>query len=330
MAGERGVRSSRVVSEGAVSNSNGVGYERVGEIQRARMLAAMAEVVCEHGVEGVTVAHVVARSGVSRRTFYENFGDREDCFLAAFEDGIARASAHVHRAYSPEVGWRERVRGSLVALLGFLDAEPFLGRLLVVESLGAGARARERRQRVLTGVVAALDEGRGEARSGFEIPKFTAEGVVGAVVSVVYGRLLARDRGRLVELVNPLMSMIVLPYLGPAAARRELGRPVAKVSVSAPIVSGNPLSDLGMRLTYRTVRVLMAVGANPGSSNRLVAEESGIGDQGQISKLLARIERSGLVENVGMGSVRGAPNAWRLTERGREVHGAIAAQTSSI
>ncbi|MFZ1154891.1 MAG: hypothetical protein WAN93_08310, partial [Solirubrobacteraceae bacterium] len=84
------------------------------------------------------------------------------------------------------------------------------------------------------------------------------------------------------------------------------------------------LRDLGMRLTYRTVRVLLAVAATPGGSNRQLADASEIADQGQISKLLARLQRLGLIENTGAGSVRGAPNSWVLTDRGWEVQGAIA------
>jgi DNA-binding MarR family transcriptional regulator len=79
-----------------------------------------------------------------------------------------------------------------------------------------------------------------------------------------------------------------------------------------------------MRLTYRTVRVLMAVAANPGSSNRAVGDEAGIADQGQISKLLSRLKRLGLVENSRDGQANGLANVWTLTERGRDVHGAIA------
>jgi hypothetical protein len=69
--------------------------------------------------------------------------------------------------------------------------------------------------------------------------------------------------------------------------------------------------------------VLMAVAARPGASNRAVGEGSGISDQGQISKLLARLCALGLVDNTGEGHPRGAPNAWRLTARGAEVEGAI-------
>jgi DNA-binding MarR family transcriptional regulator len=87
-----------------------------------------------------------------------------------------------------------------------------------------------------------------------------------------------------------------------------------------------------MRVTYRTMRVLMAIaevdgrGSHP--SNRQVADGAGITDQGQMSKLLTRLHRLGLIESAGEGSARGGPNAWALTERGRELEGAIGEQTS--
>ena len=299
----------------------------MSEIQRARMLAAMVEVAAERGAANVTVAHVVARSGVSRRTFYELFSDREDCFLAAFDDGVARVGREVVPAYEQPGRWREKVRTGLISLLSVLDGDPGLARLLVVESPGAGPAALEHRSRMLGKLIAAVDEGRREGKKSDGPPPLTAEGVVGAVLSVLHGRLLEKNPGRLIELVNPLMSMIVLSYLGPAAARKELARPVPKAPARPRPVNGDPLRDLEMRLTYRTVRVLMAVAANPGSSNRMVADGAGITDQGQISKLLARLKRLGLIENTGAGSP-GGPNAWALTERGREVHGAITEQAS--
>jgi DNA-binding IclR family transcriptional regulator len=70
---------------------------------------------------------------------------------------------------------------------------------------------------------------------------------------------------------------------------------------------------------------LKAVAEHPGASNRVLAEVAEIGDQGQVSKLLARLQRVGLIENTGLGAAaRGEPNAWRLTARGRSVHEMIA------
>jgi AcrR family transcriptional regulator len=305
---------------------NGLGSGRVTEIQRARLLAGMIEVACERSDVNVTVAQVVERAGVSRRTFYEIFEDREDCLLAAFDEGIARASVYVLDGYDPEMGWAERLRMALTALLEFLEVERGAGWLLIAGSLAAGTVALERRKRVLAQVIAVIDEGRKETKSSQEPLLLTAEGVTGAVLSVIHARLLDRGSGSLVELVNPLMGLIVLPYLGRAASRRELARPTPKVERSSVRGAANPLKELEMRLTYRTVRVLMAVAASPGASNRMVADRAGVGDQGQISKLLSRLEKLGLVSNLGLTPGRGAPNAWVLTELGEEVQSALAAQ----
>jgi DNA-binding MarR family transcriptional regulator len=74
-----------------------------------------------------------------------------------------------------------------------------------------------------------------------------------------------------------------------------------------------------MRLTYRTLMVLGAVAAEPGASNRRIADTAGVHDQGQISKLLGRLEKLELIHNNGNGQPKGEPNAWTLTPRGREV-----------
>jgi AcrR family transcriptional regulator len=318
--------------EGLRPGRDGRGREQVSDIQRARMLAAIVDVVAERGAANVTVARVVARSGVSRRTFYEIFRDREDCFLAAFDDWIARIASEVIPAYEQPAIWREKIRAALCALLQLLDYEPGMGRLVIVETLGAGPKALERRQRVLAQVITAVDEGRLEAKGGDGPPPLTAEGIVGGVLAVLHGRLVEKNPGRLTELTGPLMGMIVLPYMGPAAARKELDRPVPKAPARPRPVNSDPLRELEMRLTYRTVRVLMAVGTLGGRgsypSNRAVGDGAGITDQGQISKLLKRLRRLGLIENKGAGAARGEPNAWTLTERGREVHGAISEQST--
>ncbi len=76
---------------------------------------------------------------------------------------------------------------------------------------------------------------------------------------------------------------------------------------------------MSTRLTYRTIRALGAIFDHPSASNRTVAHECGIQDQGQISKLLSRLERLALIENCGVGRERGGMNAWHITERGSEI-----------
>jgi AcrR family transcriptional regulator len=288
------------------------------------MTAATSAAVLERGVVGVTASEVVARAGVSRRTFYEIFDGVEDCLQATFDDTLAAASERVLSAYDQSAPWRARIRAGLAALLGFLDEEPTCAHLLLVDLHTAGPRARARRERVLAALSAAVDEGRSEGSRAARLPPLTAEGVVGGALEILGTRVRAREHP-LLELCGPLMATIVLPYLGPAAARHELDRPVPEPAQPAPSERAaappvNPLDGLPMRLTYRTICVLRAIATEPGASNRQVGSMSGIVDQGQISKLLARLRRLGLIDNEApRASERGTPNKWTLTERGASI-----------
>jgi AcrR family transcriptional regulator len=295
----------------------------VSDIQRARLLTALAQVCCEHGAANVTVAQVVERAGVSRRTFYELFTDYKDCFLAALDDGLAQIAGRVVPAYRRPGKWGERMRASLTELLLFLDEKPDVGHLLIVETLGAGSDALKRRSNVLAGVVDAVGEGRHESNMRLVPTRLTAEGAAGGVLSVLHGRLLKGSTRSCLELLNPLMSMVVQPYLGSAAALRELERPSPIPAPPATAGSGS-LKDLQIRLTYRTVKVIMAIASDSGGSNRSVGKHAGIADQGQISKLLSRLQRLGLIVNTEQSSARGTPNSWVLTDKGRELHRVLA------
>lgn len=290
-----------------------------------RLLSAMLEVCAERGVANVTVADVVDRAGVSRRTFYELFDDREDCLLAALDRALELASGRVLDAYASaslaHAPWRERIRAGLIALLELLEEEPLVAQLLIVGSLSAGPRIFQRRSAALAALIAAVDDGR-SATPRTTATEVTAEATVGAVLSVLHARILKRDPWPLLGLVNPLMSMIVLPYLGAGAARRELQRHVpARKRAGAP--PEDVLKALEIRVTYRTMSVLMAIAENPGASNRQVARIAGVDDQGQISKLLSRLQQRGLIENTVASDARGTPNSWRLTSRGDQVSHAL-------
>jgi hypothetical protein len=148
--------------------------------------------------------------------------------------------------------------------------------------------------------------------------------LVGAAFAIVYSRLSRRDSEPLTGLLGELMAMIALPYLGPAAARRERTRPTPVVSPStrapAPRSARDPLADVNLRLTHRTARVLEGIAELSGrGSDREVATFAGVTDPGQISKLLRRLERLGLLINTGAGHAKGEPNAWALTDKGQQI-----------
>ena len=306
------------------------------ETQRTEILDATAALVAERGVAALTLGDTIARAGVSRRVFHEYFDDRDAALLGAFDLGVRRAAERISPAYSAQSRWRDAIRAGLAELLRFLDDEPALGRLCIVHSLSGGPVLLRRRIEVQSILWEVIDRGRNEGAAGRnEPPPVVAEGVVGAVATVIQTRLLAQDaqppdERPTIELFGSLMSLIALPYLGAGAARRELARPAPApyAGTEVPGPSGTPTEyeDLGVRLTYRTGRVLQAIARYPGASNREVAERAGIVDQGQISKLLSRLQDAGVIANQSEGTSRGAPNAWRLTERGEHVEGGVQAR----
>jgi AcrR family transcriptional regulator/DNA-binding MarR family transcriptional regulator len=294
----------------------------VEEIERTRILRAMTEAVARGDVHSVTVAQVLARAGVSRARFDEEFGDLEGCFLAAFEWGVRRGRAVMAEAFAGESTWADRIRAALAALLLELEQEPTLARLWIVHSLGGGPRVLRRRAAVIAALCEYVDRGRAGDIARMEPPKLTAEGVVGGVLAILQAGLLAEDPEPLTELQGQLMHLILLPYLGAATAARELRRPVS--SPRKPRRSGRAaVQRTGGTLTDRTARVLAAIAECPGASNREISEWAGIVDQGQISRLLSRLESLGLVVNVGGRGQGGAPNAWTLTPRGQQAEGDV-------
>ena len=280
------------------------------------------------GGDPITLADIAARAEISPRKLRGQFADVEACFLGAFEWCSERAGTAMAQAYAGENGWVEGIRSALAAVLELIEREPDLARLWIVYALGGGPRVLRSRAAAIATLAECVDRGRLESKVRSEPPKITAEGVVGALLAVLQTRLLASKPEPATALRGELMGLILLPYLGAAAARRELARPAGRSSPSRrsqPPRSGRAVMEgVGPRLTYRTARVLTAIAERPGSSNREVANRAEVVDQGQISKLLSRLETQGLIANVGGGGVRGAPNAWELTLRGEQIQHTIA------
>jgi len=192
--------------------------EEVLASQRARMLEAMAHAVAAKGYAATTVADVVGGAGVSRKTFYEHFQDKEDCFLAAFDVGVGVLVNVVERATLEATGeWRNHIRAGVRAYLNTLAAVPDFARTFLIEVLAAGPRALERRAEVharFAQVLRTLHETY-RADHPDEIPELPDEvfiAVVGAVNELVSDRVRKGRTADLLEL-EPVISYLQIAFL---------------------------------------------------------------------------------------------------------------------
>jgi AcrR family transcriptional regulator len=180
----------------------------------------------EVGYAGMTVSAVIAAAGVSRKTFYEFFADREDCFLAAFDHLLERALAGARAAY--EAGgdrWPDRLRALLAASLDALAAHPHEARLGFVEVLAAGPRALRRRDDALRRFMAFVTPGADAVDDQVAEATLIPEAIVGAVYEIIYSRVLQGRTAELPALLPELMFCILAPLLGPTAAAEHAAQP---------------------------------------------------------------------------------------------------------
>lgn len=293
----------------------------LGELQRARILASMNTVLGTHGVERATVTQVIKLARVPRGAFYQHFTGRDDALRALVANALARSRTRVLAASEQEAGWQPKMRAGLLAVLTLYEFEPEIGRLCLIHSQHPEPGMQRLRSEAVAQLARAVAAG---ASRGRHAPgALSAECTVAGVLGVLEARLQEQRKPRLSALAGELMSFIVLPYRGAAAARTERTRG----SAGGTPLSGREDADggqsAGIRITYRTMRVLAAIGSRPGLSNVEVAEEAGIGDQGQISKLLKRLQAIGLIEKTGGGQELGAANEWRLTDHGRQLERSV-------
>jgi len=292
------------------------------ELQRARKLVTAAEAVRQFPFAAFSDALLNGDAAVSRRTFDDHLEGREACLLAAFEQALALATECASAAYDAQEGWLDSVRAGLLALLEFFDQQPALARYCVVHSAQAGPAVLAARSEVLARLARVLDDERAPSRS--YPPPLTAQAVVSGALGVLHERLSKPNPGALLELSNPLMSFIVLPFLGAHAARGELRRPVdATSAVEQSVPLGLPRDSRKRLSHHRTVLVLRALAAEPGLNNREVALRAGVKDGGGMSRILARMARLGLIKNTRDARSPVPANAWQLTASGEELENAI-------
>ena len=199
--------------------------------QRERLLNALAESCATRGYGATTIAAICGPAGVSRATFYELFKDKDDCMRAAMEVALAEATSAVAGAHEPGKEWPALVRDVAAALLELLAGEPAYARLALVEAPSAGPDARALYTSGLRVLEAVLERGRG-APGAAPIPASAARAALAAAESLVVGRILAGEGGRLPELLPDVVYIVTVPYLGQEAALRAAERPTTAIGRS--------------------------------------------------------------------------------------------------
>ena len=181
--------------------------------QRDRMVRAMAEAAAEKGYANTVVADVVSRAGVSRKTFYEHFARKEDCFLAAYEACVDGLRARLTETLDPDLPAAEQGRRMLDAYLEALAAEPRVAKTYLVEVYAAGPEASARRRAVLGEFAALLrtlhERLRDEGVAISELRPIDYEMLVGSIVTTVATRVATGEGAQLPELAPDLLRFLM-------------------------------------------------------------------------------------------------------------------------
>jgi AcrR family transcriptional regulator len=205
---------------------HGLPREAVADSQRARILTGMVEVVADRGYAETRVVDVIGVAGVSRKTFYELFDSKEDCFLAAYDILFARLLAEGEGGFErlAAAPWPERVRIGIAAVLDHLATHPDEARFALVEVLAAGPKALARRDAAMRQFTGFIEAGRSEC--AVDLPGSTSLTIAGGIAELLYSEVLHGAGAALPSRLPELVFLVVLPFLGPdrAAAERERAR----------------------------------------------------------------------------------------------------------
>jgi len=190
----------------------------VAENQRERLLNGVVEAVAEHGYQATTIAAITAAAKISRRTFYEYFEGKQDCFLAAYEMIEAHVLDSMLAAPGAAEPWPDRVRARLATLLDVLSRDAAVSRCFLIEPLAAGgevaARYREAMQ-LLAGVL------RPEPPPSALNMEVRDQALIGGIATLIVRRLNSGGAAGLPELLPDLVELSLAPYLGREEAKRQ-------------------------------------------------------------------------------------------------------------
>jgi AcrR family transcriptional regulator len=193
----------------------------VSSPKRQRILEGMLEVVGSNGYDAASVRMVLDSTGLYRQAFYDEFADKDACYLEALSFGAAKLEAIASEAAAGEDEWRAQLRAGLRAVLDALEEDPATGRALIVEVHAAGAEALAIRGEAMKRLTAFIDAAR-DVANGEAPPPIAAEGIVAGMHAVVHAKLAAGDDSGYRDLLPDFMYFATLPYFGPDVAGAEM------------------------------------------------------------------------------------------------------------
>jgi AcrR family transcriptional regulator len=194
----------------------------VSSPKRQRILEGMLEAVGNAGYDSASVRMVLDQTGLYRQAFYDEFTDKDVCYLEALTYGVAKFEAIAKAAAEPEEGWRGKLRAGIGAVLDALDEDPAIGRALIVEVHAAGPEALKIRSEAMKQITDFIDSAR-HASTGTETPPpIAAEGIVAGMHAVVHAKLATGDGDGFRQLLPDFMYFAVLPYFGAEVAGAEM------------------------------------------------------------------------------------------------------------
>lgn len=190
---------------------HGLPPDFVARNQRLRIVAGMLRVLPRHGYPATTIGHITGEAGVSRAAFYQQFENKEDCYLATYDLASRWLCERVERAVAGVGDWAARVRTGAAETLRLLAANPAVAHLFAVEAPQAGRAARERQQAFLALFAEALRAGRPERA---DLPADLEDLLLGGVVSLVARYVDSGRTEQLPEATAVLVEYLLIPYLG--------------------------------------------------------------------------------------------------------------------
>jgi AcrR family transcriptional regulator len=195
---------------------HGLPRELVAENQRERLLNGVVEAVAEHGFNATTIGRITDAARISRRTFYEYFRGKDDCYLAAYAMIDEHVRGSMLAAAEASQPWPEQVRARLAALLEVLSRDLAVARFYLTEPLAAGGEIAARYRDAMQLLAETIRPDSSLSEIDVEVRD---QALMGGIATLIARRLNAGEPERLRELLPDLVELAVAPYIGREQAR---------------------------------------------------------------------------------------------------------------